>query len=318
MIEFECESCQKKYKVKDDFAGKKARCKECGATMHIPELEVVEDDEEVIEEAAYEDEDRSSNQVSARRSPPAIPKAEGQQQEVTTGRGVDFDYEISQRPDFAIVKVFLPDGNQIFAEPSAMASMTPNTKLKAGFKGGIRQTLGRAFGGESLIINTFTAEDGDAEISFAPGIPGDTTHYRLDGGSLMLQRGAYMLNSEGVEVTGKWQGAKGFFSGEGLVLLKASGEGDLFFNSYGAILEIDVTDSYIVDTGYVVAFEDTLDYQVTVLPGLRSGGKLKTFFFGGEGLVCQFSGQGRVWIQTRHVQSFLSWVNGFRPVKSKN
>ncbi len=101
------------------------------------------------------------------------------------------------------------------------------------------------------------------------------------------------------------------------MLLKATGEGDVFFNSYGAILSVDVTDEYIVDTGYIVAFEDTLDYNVSVLPGLRGGSKLKTLFFGGEGLVCRFSGQGRVWIQTRHVQSFLSWVNAFRPTKSR-
>ena len=125
-----------------------------------------------------------------------------------------------------------------------------------------------------------------------------------------------MLHSDGVEVTGKWQGAKGFFSGEGLVLLKASGEGDIFFNSYGAILPVDVTDEYIVDSGYIVAFEDTLNYNISVLPGLRGGSKLKQLFFGGEGLVCRFSGQGRVWIQTRHVQSFLSWANAFRPSKN--
>jgi uncharacterized protein (TIGR00266 family) len=101
------------------------------------------------------------------------------------------------------------------------------------------------------------------------------------------------------------------------VLLKATGVGDIFFNSYGAILPIDVKDEYLVDTGYIVAFEDTLDYDITVLPGLRSGGKLKTLFFGGEGLVCRFHGQGRVWIQTRHVQTFLSWINAFRPT-SKN
>ncbi len=110
---------------------------------------------------------------------------------------------------------------------------------------------------------------------------------------------------------------KGFFSGEGLVLLKASGTGDIFFNSYGAILEVDVTDQYYVDTGYVVAFESTLDYRVTTLPGLRAGGAgMKSFFFGGEGLVCQFSGQGKLWIQTRQVPSLLSWVNRFRPVNS--
>lgn len=198
-----------------------------------------------------------------------------------------------------------------------MASMTPSVTLKAGFKGGLGKTIGRALGGESLIINTFTAEQGPGEVTFAAGAPGDAAYYRLQGNTLYIQRGAFMLHSEGVELTGKWQGARGFFSGEGLVLLKASGTGDIFFNSYGAILQVDVTDQYIVDTGYIVAFEDTLQYRVTILPGLRAGGKLKSFFFGGEGLVCQFSGQGKVWIQTRHVHSFLSWVHPFRPA-SKN
>jgi uncharacterized protein (TIGR00266 family) len=215
-----------------------------------------------------------------------------------------------------MLTVSLPEGKQIFAEPSAMMTMTSGVDLKAGFKGGLGKTLGRALGGESLIINTFTAKTGPGEVAFAPGSAGDIVHYSLEGRSLLLQRGSFLAYSEGVDLTGKWQGAKGFFSGEGLVLLKASGNGDIFFNSYGAILSIDVTDEYFVDTGYVVAFEESLDYKVTVLPGLRSGGKLKSFFFGGEGFVCRFAGQGRVWIQTRHVHSFLSWVNPFRPAKS--
>ena len=124
-----------------------------------------------------------------------------------------------------------------------------------------------------------------------------------------------MAHSDGVEVTGKWQGAKGFFSGEGLVLLKASGQGDIFFNSYGAIIQIDVTGDFMVDTGYIVAFEDTLSYSVTVLPGLRGGG-FKRLFFSGEGLVCRFQGQGKLWIQTRYASPYLSWINQFRPTKN--
>ncbi len=232
------------------------------------------------------------------------------------GSGEHFDFEITQRPDFALITVSLREGAQVFAEPAAMASMSPSVKLKAGFKGGLRKTIGRALGGESLIVNTFTAQDGPGEVVFAPGAAGDAAHYRLEGNSLLMQRGAFVCHGHGVEITGKWQGAKSFFSGEGLVLLKASGSGDLFFNSYGAILPIDIKDEYIVDTGYIVAFEDTLDYRVSVLPGLRSGGKLKTFFFGGEGLVCRFRGQGRLWVQTRHVQSFLSWVHPYRPTKN--
>lgn len=199
-----------------------------------------------------------------------------------------------------------------------MASMSPTVSLKAGFKGGLGKTLGRALGGENLIINTLQATTAAGEATFAAGTPGDVAHYRLTGNSLYLQRGAFMLHSDGVDLSGKWQGARGFFSGEGLVLLKATGRGDIFFNSYGAILEIDVTDDYYVDTGYVVAFEDTLQYRIETLPGLRTGSKIKSFFFGGEGLVCRFSGQGRVWIQTRHPQAFLSWIYPYRPVKDKS
>ena len=306
MIEFACPECEKKYKLDVKLAGKKARCKACDAIMHIPELT---DDDDFIEGLPVEE---------VASAPQRRRKAGSGSERGKTIKGSSdyFDFEISQRPDFALVTVSLYEGQQIHAKTSAMASMTPNIKLKSGFKGGLGKTLGRALGGESLIINTFSSEEGPGEVTFAAGSAGDTAHHRLRDSELYLQRGAFMLHSDGVEVTGKWGGAKGFFSGKGLVLLKASGDGDIFFNSYGAIMAIDVTDEYIVDTGYIVAFEDTLDYNISVLPGLRGGGKLKQLFFGGEGLVCRFSGQGRVWIQTRHVQTFLSWVNAFRPTKS--
>lgn len=316
MIEFNCESCQKHYRVKDELAGKTAKCKECGNTFRVP-FPPVDREAEGYGIAA---ESAPAAVQTAAPVPPAPTGAPASSMpsahEILRGNTGNFEYEISQRPDFALVSLNLQQGQRVFAEPSAMASMTPSVNLKAGFKGGLGKTLGRALGGESLIINTFTAEEGPGEVTFAAGVPGDAAYYRLAGNTLYLQRGAFMLHSDGVELTGKWQGAKGFFSGEGLVLLKASGNGDIFFNSYGAILQVDVTDQYIVDTGYIVAFEDTLQYNVTILPGLRSGGKLKSFFFGGEGLVCRFSGQGRVWIQTRHVHSFLSWVNPYRPTKS--
>ncbi|MDX1924935.1 MAG: TIGR00266 family protein [Pirellulaceae bacterium] len=368
MIVFNCPACQKKYRVPDDFAGKKAKCKQCQGTMEIPfpvlEVELVEEappepqlatplpsqvataptvhqpapiqpvlaqpiqtqpiQAQPVTARFVENDVISAEVVQAQvfeRPKPKPPRAANQPQvshEVLRGASPNFSYEISQRPDFSLVTLRMEQGQKVYSEPSAMAAMTPTIKLKAGLKGGFRKTLGRALGGESVIINTLEAATGPGEASFAPGIQGDVAHYSLQNNSLYLQRGAFLLHSEGVELTGKWQGAKGFFSGEGLVLLKASGTGDLFFNSYGAILSVDVTDQYYVDTGYVVAFEDTLQYGVTVLPGLRAGGKVKSLFFGGEGLVCQFSGQGRVWIQTRHPSSFISWVNPFRPTKKNN
>jgi len=227
-------------------------------------------------------------------------------------------HEILHRPDFALLAVQLEKGQQLFVEPSAMATMAPEIELKAGLRGGVLKSIGRALGGESLIVSTFTARQGPGELTLAPGPAGDLVHYTLRDQQLFLQRGAFLAHGPGVEINASWQGAKGFFSGEGLVLLRASGTGDLFFNSYGAILEIDVTDSYLVDTGYIVAFEETLRYEVTVLPGLGVRSKVKSFLFGGEGLVCRFSGTGKVWIQTRAVHPFLRWATPFRPVKSRS
>lgn len=323
MIEFNCPACNKKYRVPVDFAGKRAKCKQCEASMLVPdatsEAEVLPADIVEAKPAANSPPATVASAIAAPPPPPRNPtKPSSTSHERLSGTSSNFAYEITQRPDFALVTLRMEQGQKVFSEPSAMAAMTPTISLKAGLKGGLRKTLGRALGGESLVINTLEATSGPGEVSFAPGIQGDIAHYTLDNSSIYLQRGAFLLHSPGVELTGKWQGAKGFFSGEGLVLLKASGTGDLFFNSYGAILAMDVTDRFYVDTGYVVAFEDTLQYHVTVLPGLRAGGKLKSLFFGGEGLVCQFSGQGRVWIQTRHPHTFLSWVHPFRPTKRNN
>ena len=120
-----------------------------------------------------------------------------------------------------------------------------------------------------------------------------------------------MASTPGVEVETKFQGIKGFFSGEKLFWIKCSGQGDLWFNTYGGMFSVDVKDSFVVDTGYIVAFTEGLEYDVTSVGGMKS------LFFSGEGLVCKFKGQGRVWIQTRHAGSFASWIHPFRPQKKR-
>jgi uncharacterized protein (TIGR00266 family) len=82
-------------------------------------------------------------------------------------------------------------------------------------------------------------------------------------------------------------------------MLKATGTGPLVFNSFGAIKEVVVDGEFIVDTGHIVAFEDGLKFTVN-----KFGGGWKSFIFGGEGLVCTFSGRGRLWIQTRNATGF--------------
>ena len=94
-------------------------------------------------------------------------------------------------------------------------------------------------------------------------------------------------------------------------LIKCSGKGDLWFNSYGGIIPIDVEGDYVVDTGHIVAFTEGLTYTINRIGGYKS------LFFSGEGLVCKFNGKGRVWIQTRKITPFISWIHPFRPVKNK-
>lgn len=219
-----------------------------------------------------------------------------------------YDFELTSQPDYGFLRVQLKPGQTITVENAAMASMDSNVVMKSKMRGGLLSSLKRKFlTGESMIINDFTAEGGPGEINIAPGPPGDLFHYRLEGGNLMLQNQAFVACSPEVELNTSWGGFKGFFSGTGLFLIKAEGTGDLFFNAYGAILEVDVTGDYVVDTGYIVAFEDSLEYNVTFLKGLKTG------LLGGEGLVANFRGRGKVWIQTRCTFPFTWWIDPFRP-----
>ena len=188
-----------------------------------------------------------------------------------------------------------------------MASMDTNLVMKTKLKGGFSRFLS----GESLFINEFTAQNGSGQIQIAPACPGDIKHVYLENETIYLQNTAFLASDESIKVESKWQGlTKGFFSGESFFLIRCSGTGDLWFNSYGGIIEIDVTDGYVVDTSHVVAFTEGLDYSV------KSVGGYKSLFFSGEGLVCKFTGQGKVWIQTRKISPFVSWIHPFRPKKN--
>lgn len=220
-----------------------------------------------------------------------------------------FSYKVEGKPDYAFLTVQLSKDQSIKVEASAMASMDSNLEMKTKVKGG----LGRLLTGESIFVNEFTASGGPAEIGIAPGSPGDIGHVYLQNDIIYLQNSAFVASDMGVNIETKWQGlVKGFFSGESLFLIRCSGVGDLWFNTYGAMIEIDVNGDYVVDTGNIVAFTEGLEYEITKVGGYKS------LFFSGEGFVCRFSGQGKVWIQTRSTQAFAAWLYPFRPVKSNN
>lgn len=223
--------------------------------------------------------------------------------------------EILYRPSFSIAMVKLSSHESICVEGGAMVSMTPNMQLETQARGGLLKSLARSLlGGESFFMNTFTAPAGGGEIGLAPALPGDIAVMELHGEALMVQSGSYLASSEGIEIDTAWGGAKTFFGHEGLIMLKASGTGTLIVSSYGAIhpVELETGQKIIVDTGHLVTFEQQLGFQVQRVAGWRST------LFSGEGLVVELTGPGRLTLQTRSAEAFLSWLIPRIPQRSDN
>ena len=215
------------------------------------------------------------------------------------------DYEILHKPSYALARIRMNSREQIQAETGAMVSMSDSVRMETSTRGGIFGGLRRSvLGGESFFVNTFTAEQA-GEVTVAPSLPGDIEALELRGETLLVQSGSFLAATMNIEVDSQWGGAKSFFSREGLFLLRCSGRGLLFLSSYGAIHRIDLDrgERYTVDNGHMVAFDESVKYEVG-----RSGG-WKTTLLGGEGLVCKLEGPGRFYMQTRSEDAFISWLS---------
>ena len=213
--------------------------------------------------------------------------------------------DIQYQPSYALATVTLDAGESIQAESGAMVGMSAGLELKTEASGGFWKSLGRSlFGGESFFMNTFTATRTGQTIDLAPALPGDIAVIELQGQPLLVQSGAYLASSAGVTIDTKWGGAKTFFGSEGLIMLRASGRGKLLISSYGAIraLELAAGEQYVVDTGHLVTFDEDINYQIKKVAGWKST------LFSGEGLVAEMTGPGRLTMQSRSQDAFLSWL----------
>jgi len=233
--------------------------------------------------------------------------------------GFVVQHDIVHGPAFALLRVRLAPGEACDAEAGAMVTRSEGVgmavRLNASRKAGLLGRLGALFvafvrrvvGGETFFITQFSAESG-GEVTLAPTLAGAIGHRRLDGERLLLQAGAYLASAGDVDLRLRWGGLRALLSREGLFFIEASGHGDLFFSSYGGIEPVPVKGSYIVDTGHMVAFEGSLAFRIRA-PG---GGALG-FLASGEGLVCEFSGEGTVYVQSRNVSALVSWITPYLP-----
>ena len=200
--------------------------------------------------------------------------------------------------DMQAVVMSMGPGDVVRAEAGALMYMTDAVEMDAKMEGGLLGGLKRKLlAGESLFITYFKGTGGGARVAFAGPYPGKIIHIPLSGQPILCQRDAFLCATGEIDFTiafTKRLGA-GFFGGEGFILQKMTGRGELFIHSGGTVVpfELKPGERLRVDTGCLVAFDETVQYDIT-----RVGG-IKTSLFGGEGLFfASLTGPGRVWLQT--------------------
>lgn len=218
-------------------------------------------------------------------------------------------YEILYQPSYAVARILLELGDTIRAESGAMVSMSPSVELQSQATGGIGKMFGRLLGGESLFQSTFTARHGAGEVILAPPGPGDIVALNMAGESMIVTSGCYLAGDVSLEMS-TMANLRGFFSGEGVFMLRIAGVGPLLLSSFGAIHELMLPDghSYIVDSGHIVAFSDGMRYDIR-----KAARGIWGSITSGEGIVVELTGPGRLYVQTRTPYGFGSWLGGFIP-----
>ena len=220
-------------------------------------------------------------------------------------------YSIEAQPSYSVLEIQLEPGEPIVTEAGAMVWMSDNLKITTSTRGGVLAGLKRkALTAESFFQNTYEAEGGPGLLGVAPGQPGDIVAYEMNDSELLLEKGAYLASIPGVHCDANFQGLRGLFN-EGIFALRVKGTGTLFFNAYGDIEEVLVNGSYILDNGHAVAWEPSLQYQLTRARRIRS------FLFSDQ-ILLRFNGQGRLWVQSRNPRTLANWVYPFRSRKSRS
>jgi len=222
------------------------------------------------------------------------------------------DVTIEYQPAYTLATVKLAPNEEIKVEPGAMVSHTDGITTETKAEGGLFGGLKRMVAGESFFQNTWKAPAQGGEITLAPSLPGDMITLNIGANEFLLASGAYVASEMNVKMDASWGGARGFFGGGGLILLRVSGSGKLVAASYGAIFErtLAAGERYTVDTNHIVGLDATIQFSV------QKSGSWKSTILGGEGLVCLLTGPGRVLMQSRSTEAFLGWLIPKLPTKS--
>lgn len=206
-----------------------------------------------------------------------------------------------------MLEVTLDKGERITAEAGSMTYMDPSIDVETSKrKQGILDTLGLALlGGQSFFVNNYRATRVSSRIAFVSAPVGDIDTLAVTPKKgYIIQKSAYVASVGDVDLDVKWEGFRNGLFGQGLFMIRSTGSGTLFINTFGAIDKhvLKKGESLIVDNFHLVGFSDTCEYEV------RKFGGLKETILGGEGLVTHITGPGEVYIQTKNLREFVDWI----------
>lgn len=226
---------------------------------------------------------------------------------------------IKHQPTFSLLELQLAPNEVVIAEAGSMvaraAHVEMDVKLNAGRNPGFFGKLKALFialirkviGGETFFVNHFHSPQG-GWVWVAPAMSGGIQHIPLQGQSMLFSTGAYLASAGEVDLKMRWGGLRALLAKEGAFFIECSGQGDLWVNSYGAVDEVYCNGTYIVDNGHIVGFDSSLDFKIK-----SPGGGAMGFFASGEGLVCEFTGQGKILIQSRNTGALVEWLTKMLP-----
>jgi len=225
-------------------------------------------------------------------------------------------YEI-KGGSFPVVICTLENGEKMITERGSMCWMSPNMQMETK-GGGLGRMFSKAFSGESMFQNHYTARGGSGMIAFNSSFPGEIRAVEIaPGREMIVQKSAFLAAEAGVELSIHFQkrlGA-GFFGGEGFIMQRLSGYGMAFVEIDGDLMEYNLKpgQKIVVDSGNVAGFEPSVQMDIQAVPGA------KNMFFGGEGIFnTVLTGPGRVWLQTMPIYNVANAIRPYIPTGGNN
>lgn len=223
-------------------------------------------------------------------------------------------YEI-QGDTLPVVICQLESGERMITEGGGMSWMSPNMKMETTSNGGIGKMFSRAVSGEKMFQNIYTAMGGPGMIAFASCFPGAIRAFEITpGNDMIFQKKSFLASEEDITLSIHFQKklGSGFFGGEGFVLQRVSGQGIVFAEFDGHVVEYNLQpgQQMVIDTGHLAAMDATCNMDIKSVPGV------KNMLFGGEGFFnTVVTGPGRIWLQTMPISNVAGAIRPYIPTQ---